>query len=58
MYEGEINVFLNKPGHMTNMANMSVYGKNTSKIFSGFAEPIATRLHMLQLRLEYYIYKS
>ena len=41
------NVIINKPGHMTKMTAMPVYGKNLSKIFfAGTAEPIATNLDM------------
>ena len=29
--------------HMTKMAAMPIYGKNPSEIFSGTAEPIATK---------------
>ena len=39
---------------MTKMATMPIQGKTPSKIFSGTAEPIAMKLDMLQLRLEYY----
>ena len=38
---------------MTKMATMPIYGEKTSNIFSGFAEPIATKLDVQQLRLEY-----
>ena len=34
------------PGHMTKMAAMPIYGKNPSKIFSGAAGPISTKLIM------------
>ena len=47
--------FLNNPGHKTTMAAMHIYAKNLSKIFfSGNAQPIATKLDMLQLELKYY----
>ena len=40
---------------MTKIAAMPIHGKNPSKIFfSGTAEPIAMKLDMLQLGLEYY----
>ena len=35
-------MIINKPGHMTKMAAMPIYGKKPSKIFfTGTAEPIA-----------------
>ena len=38
-------MIMNKPGHMTKMAAMPIYGKNSSKIFfSGAAEPSATKI--------------
>ena len=33
-------------GHMRKMAAMPIYGKNPSKIFSGTAGPISTKLGM------------
>ena len=40
-------VIVNKPGHMTKMTTMPIYGKNPSKIFfTGIAEPIATKIDM------------
>ena len=46
-YEGGTNVIINKPGHMTKMAAMPIYGKNPSKIFfAGTAEPIAMKIDM------------
>ena len=40
---------------MFKMATMPIYGKNSSKIFlSGIVEPIAMKIDMKQLRLEYY----
>ena len=33
-------------GHMTKMAATPIYGKNTSKIFSGIGGPISTKLGM------------
>ena len=48
-------MIINKPGHMTKMATMPVYGKNPSKIFfAGNVESIAMKLDIKQLRLEYY----
>ena len=48
-------MIINKPGHMTKMATMPIYGKNPSNIFfAGAAEPIATKIDMQQLKLEYY----
>ena len=47
LHEGRINVIINKPGHMTKMAAMLIYGKNPSKIlFVGTAEPIAAKIDM------------
>ena len=41
------NVIENKPGHMTKMAAMLIYGEKPSKIFfAGTAEPIATKTDM------------
>ena len=40
-------MIINKPGHMNKMAAMSIYGKNTSKVFfAGTAEPMATKIDM------------
>ena len=48
-------MFINNPGHMIKMAAVPIQGKNPSKIFlSRTAEPIAMKLDMLQLGLEYY----
>ena len=47
LYDGGTNVIINKPGHMTKMAAMPIYGKNPSKIFfAETAEPIATKIVM------------
>ena len=55
LWEGEINVFINNPGHMTKMATMPIYGKNPSKFFfSGTTRPISTKLGMKHRGLEYY----
>ena len=43
---------INNPSHMTKMA--AIQGKNPSKIFFRTAEPIAMKLDMLQMGLEYY----
>ena len=41
------SMIINKPGHMSKMTAMPIYGKNPSKIFfEGNAEPIATKLDM------------
>ena len=55
LWEVGTNMFINNPGHMTKMADMPIQDKNPSKLFSRTAEPIATKLYMLQLGLEYYI---
>ena len=40
-------MIINKPGHMTKMAAMPIYGKNPSKIFfTGTAEPIEMKIDM------------
>ena len=40
---------------MTKMAAMPIYGKDRSNIFfAGTAKPIATKIEMKQLRLQYY----
>ena len=43
-------MYINNPGHMTKMAAMPIYGRNSSKIFfSGTGEPnkaISTQLGM------------
>ena len=40
-------MIINKPGHVTKMAAMPMYGKNPSKIvFAGNAEPIAMKIYM------------
>ena len=55
LWEGETNVFINNPGHMTKIAAMPIYGKNPSKFFfSGTTGPISTRLGMKHRGLEYY----
>ena len=55
LWEGEIDVFINNPGHMTKMATMPIYGKNPSKFFfSGTTRPISTKLGMKHWGLEYY----
>ena len=46
-------MFINNPGHMTQMAVMPIYGKNPSKfIFSGTTGPISTKLGMKHRGLE------
>ena len=40
-------MYINNPGHMTKMAAMPIYGKNSSKIFfSGTGGPISMKLGM------------
>ena len=39
---------------MAKMDTMPIYSKTPSKIFSGTAEPIATKVDMQLLRLEHY----
>ena len=44
-------MIINKPGHMTKIAAIPIYGKNLSKVFfskqfAGTAEPIATKIDM------------
>ena len=46
LHEGETNVIINKPGHMTKMATMPIYGNNPSSTFTGNAEPIAIEIDM------------
>ena len=46
-WEGGTKVYINGPGHMTEMATMPIYGKNPSKIFfSRTGRPIFTKLGM------------
>ena len=47
-------MFINNPGHMTKIATMPIYGKNTAKFFSGTTGPISTKLGMKHRGLEYY----
>ena len=48
-------MYINNPGHMTNMATMPIYGKNPSKIFfSGTGGPISMKLGMKNRWLEHY----
>ena len=48
-------MFINNLGHMTKMAAMLIYVKNTSKFFfSGTTGPISTKLGMKHRGLEYY----
>ena len=47
LLEGETNVFINYPGHMTKLAATPIYGKYPSKMFfSGTGGPISTKLGM------------
>ena len=49
----------NKPGHITKMATMPIYGKNPSKtFFAGTAEPIATKIDTIKTRVLQCVYKS
>ena len=53
--DGGTKVYSNGPGHMTEMAAMSIYGKNLKKIFlSGTERPMTLKLGMLHWVLEYY----
>ena len=46
---------MNNPGHMTKMAAMPIYGKNTSKIFfSRTSGSISTKLGMKHRWLKHY----
>ena len=48
-------MFINNPGHMTKMAAMPIYGKNTLKVFfSGTTGQISMKLGMKHWGLEYY----
>ena len=50
-------MYMNNPGHITKMATIPIQGKKPSKIFfSRTAEPIAMKLDMLQLGLDYNIF--
>ena len=47
LWEGGTNVYVNNPGHMTNVVAMSIYSKNRSKIFfSGTGWPVSTKPSM------------
>ena len=57
LYLEGTNVFINNQGHMTKMAAMPIYDKNTSKIFfSGTTGPISTKLDMKHQGREYYVF--
>ena len=48
-------MYINNLGHMTKMAAMPIYGKNTSKIFfSRTGGPISKKLGMKHRLLKYY----
>ena len=48
-------MYINNPGHMTKMAAMPIYGKNTSKIFfSRTGGSISKKLGMKYRWLKYY----
>ena len=48
-------MYINNPGHMTKMAAMPIYGKNSSKIFfSGTGGPISMKLGMKHRWLKRY----
>ena len=54
-WDGRKKVCLNGPGHMTNMAVMSIYDKNLKKIFfSGTKRPTTLKLGTQHRVLEYY----
>ena len=46
-------MYINNPGHMTKMADKSIYGKKLSKI-SGTSGPISKKLGMKHRWLKYY----
>ena len=45
-WDGEKKVCIWGPGHMIKMADMPIYGKTPSKIFSGTAGPICMKFGM------------
>ena len=47
-------MYINNPGHMTKLAAVSIYGKNSSKLFSGAGRPTSTKLCTKHCGLEYY----
>ena len=47
LWEWGIESFSNGPGHLTKMATMPIYGKNTLKIFFETGRPMAFKLHIL-----------
>ena len=53
LFEGGTNVYINNPGHMTKMAAMPIYGKNSLKI-TRTGELISTKLGMKHQWLKYY----
>ena len=57
LWEGGTNVFINKPGHMTKMAAMPIYGKYPSKIFSSGTDFNETWHEELGTRVLQCVYK-
>ena len=45
-WEGGTNMYINNPGHMTEMAAMPIYGKTLKNFFSGTGLPIPKKLGM------------
>ena len=54
-WDGEMKVYSNGLGHMTDMAAMLIYGKNHKKIFfSRTKQPMTLKVGMRHRVLEYY----
>ena len=53
-WDEEIKGCSNSLGHMTNMATMSIYGKNLKKIFSGTKRLMTLKVGMQHWVLKYY----
>ena len=54
-WDGGMKVCSNGPGHMTNMATMSIYGKNLKKnFFSETKQPMTLKVGMQHQVLKYY----
>ena len=54
-WDGGMKIYLNDPGHMTNVATMPIYGKNLKKVFfSGNKRMMILKLGMQHQVLEYY----
>ena len=58
LWDGETKVCSNGPGHMTNMATMSIYGKSRKKIFSGTKRPMTLKRGMQDWVLEFFQVRS